>query len=160
MYIGSKPFENYFYCQNQQAIALRGMLQWKPLDVNSSIWFCWSFPGGSGVKNLPANAGATGDLSLIPGWESSPGTYCSDIFVIYRSVESLCCMPGTGRRRKWQSTPVSLPEKSHRPRSLAGYSLWGHRVGHDWVTEHGTVCPQPSGRTAAIHLSETVPDHS
>ena len=24
-------------------------------------------------KNLPAKAGATGDLSLIPGWESSPG---------------------------------------------------------------------------------------
>ena len=26
-------------------------------------------------------------------------------------------------RRKWQLTPVFLPEKSHRQRSLAGYSL-------------------------------------
>ena len=25
---------------------------------------------------------------------------------------------------KWQSTPIFLPEKSHEPRSLAGYSPW------------------------------------
>ena len=30
-------------------------------------------------------------------------------------------------RRKWQSTPVLLPGKSHGQRSLVGYSLWGHR---------------------------------
>ena len=30
-------------------------------------------------------------------------------------------------RRKWQSTPVLLPRDFHRQRSLAGYSLWGHR---------------------------------
>ena len=28
-------------------------------------------------------------------------------------------------RRKWQSTPVLLPGKSHGQRSLVGYSLWG-----------------------------------
>ena len=28
-------------------------------------------------------------------------------------------------RRKWQSTPVFLPGKSHGQRSLAGYSPWG-----------------------------------
>ena len=27
--------------------------------------------------------------------------------------------------RKWQPTPVFLPEKSHGQRSLAGYSSWG-----------------------------------
>ena len=30
-------------------------------------------------------------------------------------------------RRKWQPTPVFLPGKSHRQRSLAGYSSWGHK---------------------------------
>ena len=30
-------------------------------------------------------------------------------------------------RRKWQSTPVSMPENSHEQRSLAGYCLWGHK---------------------------------
>jgi len=39
-------------------------------------------------------------------------------------------------RRKWQLTPVFLPGESHGWRSLAGYSPYGHRVGHDWVTKH------------------------
>ena len=29
--------------------------------------------------------------------------------------------------RKWQLTPVFLPGKSHRQRSLAGYSPWAHK---------------------------------
>ena len=38
-------------------------------------------------------------------------------------------------RRKWQSAPVFLPEKSHGQRSLAGYSPWdGKRVRHDLET--------------------------
>ena len=30
-------------------------------------------------------------------------------------------------RRKWQPTPVLLPEKSHGRKSLAGYSPWGRK---------------------------------
>ena len=30
-------------------------------------------PEGPGVKNPPANAGATGDIGSIPGWGRSPG---------------------------------------------------------------------------------------
>jgi len=30
-------------------------------------------------------------------------------------------------RRKWQSTPVFLPEKSHGQRSLVGFSPKGHK---------------------------------
>ena len=30
-------------------------------------------------------------------------------------------------RRKWQLTLVFLSRKSHGQRSLAGYSLWGHK---------------------------------
>ena len=30
-------------------------------------------------------------------------------------------------RRKWQPTPVFLPEMSHGQRSLVGYSLWGRK---------------------------------
>ena len=36
-------------------------------------------------------------------------------------------------RRKWLSTPVFLPRKSHGQRSPVGYSPRGHRVGDDWV---------------------------
>ena len=31
------------------------------------------FPGGSVIKNLPANAGDTGDVGSVPGSGSSPG---------------------------------------------------------------------------------------
>ena len=40
-------------------------------------------------------------------------------------------------RRKWQSTLVFLPGKSHGQRSLVGSSPWGsHSVGHDWTRMH------------------------
>ena len=45
--------------------------------------------------------------------------------------------PSVGRipwRRKWQSTLVLLPGKSHGQRSLVGYSPWGCRVRHNWGT--------------------------
>jgi len=67
--------------------------------------FTRGFPGGSVVKNLPANAR---DAGLIPGSGRSPW------------------------RRKWQPTPVFLPGESHGQTSLEGFSPWGHRrVGHD-----------------------------
>ena len=52
------------------------------------------FSGDSAVKNLPANAE-------------------EDLWVGKISW-----------RRKWQPTPVVLPGKSHRQRSLVGYSSW------------------------------------
>ena len=39
-------------------------------------------------------------------------------------------------RRAWQTSPTFLPGESHEQRNLAGYSQWGCRVGHDWVTKH------------------------
>ena len=58
---------------------------------------CPGFPGGSVVKNPPASAGAVGSRS--------------------RSGRS----PG---EKKWHSTPVFLPGKSHGQRSIAGCSPW------------------------------------
>ena len=62
------------------------------------------FPGGSVVKNLPANAGNAGDMGLIPGSGSS-----SEV------------------GRKWQPTLIFLPGKFHGQRSLVGYNPWGHK---------------------------------
>ena len=59
------------------------------------------FPGGSMVRNPPANAENSEDKGLILGLGSSPW------------------------RRKCQPTPVFLPGKSHGQRSLeGGYSPW------------------------------------
>ena len=58
------------------------------------------FPGGSGGKESARNAG---DPDLIPGLGRSPEE-------------------GNGN-----PLPVFLPGESHRQRSLAGYSPWGHK---------------------------------
>ena len=39
-------------------------------------------------------------------------------------------------RRKWQLTLVFLPGKSHGWSSLVGYSPWGGRVRHYWLTSY------------------------
>ena len=41
-------------------------------------------------------------------------------------------------RRKWQPTPIFLPGESHRQRSLAGYSLWGHK-SQTWLSDQTTT---------------------
>ena len=42
--------------------------------------------------------------------------------------------------RKWQPTPVLLPGKSHRQRTLAGYSLWDGKESD--MTEHALIPTQ------------------
>ena len=49
--------------------------------------------------------------------------------------------------RRWQPTPGLLSGDSLGQRSLLGYSPWGHRVGHDWMTHTHTwsLTTDPSG---------------
>ena len=49
-------------------------------------------------------------------------------------------------RRKWQPTPVFLPEESHGERSLVGYRPWGHK-GSD-TTERVSTFLKWSNRTS------------
>ena len=75
----------------------------------------WGFPGSAMVKNLPANAGDTGDTGSIPGLGRSPGV---------RNGNPLQC---------------SCLGKFNGQRSLVGYSPWGHKESDmTEVTEH--VC--------------------
>ena len=59
------------------------------------------FPGGTVVKNPPANAGDVRDTGRFNPW-----------------VSKIPC------KRVWQPTPVLLPRESHGQRSLVGYSPW------------------------------------
>ena len=61
------------------------------------------FPGGSVVKNPPANAGDPGDVGLIPGSRICPGV------------------------RNDNPPQYSCLENPHGQRSLAGYSPGGHK---------------------------------
>ena len=45
----------------------------KMFPIYKNILWCSGFPGGTVVKNPPANAGNTRDEGLIPGWERSHG---------------------------------------------------------------------------------------
>ena len=68
------------------------------------------FPGGSTVKNPPANAG---DACSTPGWGSSPG--------------------GGGNGKSLQYFYLENPMERGSPE---GYSPWGHkRVGHNLATK-------------------------
>ena len=75
--------------------------------VNIAEWYMKGFPGGSLVKNLPANEDEVG---LTPG-----------------------LIPWT---EKWQHTPVFLPGIFYGQRNLSNYSLWDRkRVWHNLATK-------------------------
>ena len=103
------------------------------------------FPGALVVKNPSANAGDIRNMDSIPGSGRSPGgedgsplqysclenpmdrgAWQDTIHRVAKSQTRLSDFTFTFThkfgRRKWQPTPVSLPEKSHGQRSLAGYS--------------------------------------
>ena len=77
-----------------------------------------SFPGGSVLKNLPANAR---DMSLTLGGEDP-------------------------LEKEKTTHSIFLPRKSYQERSLVGYSPWGHKsVKHNLVTkqqQQGVLRPQ------------------
>ena len=73
-----------------------------------------TLPGGSVVKNPPVNAGAPFSPRV---WK-------------------------TPWRRKWPPSAVLLPGKSHRQRSLAGWSPWGRkRVRHNLAAKRQQETP-------------------
>ena len=70
---------------------------------NVRVWSLEDFPGGSVVKNPPANAEYAGNTSLIPGLRRSPGG-------------------GYGNPLQY-----SCLENPHGQRGLVGYGPWGHK---------------------------------
>ena len=77
-------------------------------ELQDILFICYlvliirAFPGGSMIKNPPANAGGTGDSGSIPGMRRPPGRK-NDKPLLYSSMK-----------------------KSHGKRNLWGYSRWGH----------------------------------
>ena len=71
------------------------------LKIESTI----GFPGGSEVKNLPANAGDIGDRDLIPGSGRSPegGNH---------NPLQYSCLGNPMDRGAWQATVCGVTEES------------------------------------------------
>ena len=61
------------------------------------------FPSGAVVKNLPANAGDTGDVGLIPGLGRSPGGGHSNPL-------QYSCMENPMDRGAWRATVLRVAE--------------------------------------------------
>ena len=74
-------------------------------DLKSPLLPCWSFPGGSGVKNLPADEGDAGSVGLISGLGRSSG----------RGNDN-SCLENSVDRGAWQ-TAVDRVAKSQTPLS-------------------------------------------
>ena len=91
--------------------------QWTWVWVDSGSWWWTGRPGGSDHKGSPCNAG---DPGSIPGSGRSPGG-------------------GHGNPLQY-----SCLENPHGQMSLAGYSPWGLRVGHDWATKHSVYLLIPN----------------
>ena len=75
---------------------------------------------------------ATTTCQGIPRWCSGKESACR-----WRRHKRHRFHPWVGKipwSRKWEPTPVFLPEEFHGQRSLVGYSSCGQRVRHDWVT--------------------------
>ena len=88
------------------------------LESYTILYITWKllkskgFPGGSVVKNPPANAWDAGDESLIPGLWRSLGEGKGNPL-------QYSCLTNPTDRGGWQASP------------------WGHkRVRHDWVTKY------------------------
>ena len=64
------------------------------------------FPGGAVMKNLPANAGDTGDASLIPGLGRSLGVGNSNPFQYF-------CLDNPINRGTWLATVHGLAWTEH-----------------------------------------------
>ena len=87
-------------------VAANGIISFFLMAESSTV----GSPGGSMVKNPPANEGNAGSIT---GSERFPGEVL-----------------------KWEPTPVFLPGKSHGQRSPVGYSPWGcKRVRHNLATK-------------------------
>ena len=85
------------------------------------------FPGGTVVKNPPANAGNAGDPGSKIPWS-----------------------------RKWQLVPVFLPGKFHGQRSLMDCGPWGHREAGtaERLSTHTHTPPPP--HTPTHHIDKAL----
>ena len=82
------------------------------------------FPGGSVVKNLPANARRLGDAGLIPGLGRSPGGG-------HGTPLQYFCLENPTDRESWQTTvhkvTKSQTEISNTACSIDLSFLWNHK---------------------------------
>ena len=71
------------------------------------------FPGGSLVKNPPANAG---DMASVPGWGRSPGIGNGNLL-------QYSCLDSSTDRRAWQATFYGASKESAMTEQLSKHAV-------------------------------------
>ena len=74
-----------------------------------------------------------------PRWHSGKESACQA-----GDMGSILGSGGSPGEEKWQSTEVSLAGRSHRQKSLVGYSPWDGRVRHNLVTKQQQYMKVPA----------------
>ena len=78
-----------------------------------------AFPGGSVVKNLPANAGGAGNTGSIPGSGRCPG-------VGNGNPCQYSCLENSMDRGTWQATVHGVAKSQTRLSTYAAAAAQGH----------------------------------
>ena len=106
-----------------------------PLDVGCLLIAAPALP--SRHSNAAGSPGEGKGYPLQPmGWERVGHNWAT--FTYFHFYFALMYNPHPWRR-KWQPTPVFLPGKFHRQRSLTSYSPWGHK--ESGTVEHTRTTP-------------------
>ena len=86
----------------------------------------------------PGSSLSPGELFTIWATSASCGTNGKETACQCRRPGFNPCVGKMSWTRAWQPSPGFLPGESHGQRSLAGYSLWGHKESDTTeVTYHG-----------------------
>ena len=98
---------------------------WQRLELALLCFFSVALAPGGILLNL-----------LLAIWESWASLVTQPVKNL-RAMQETWFDPWVGKipwRREWQPTPIFLPGEFRGQRSLASYSPWDLRVGHNWLT--------------------------
>ena len=96
-------------------------------------WSSRSFftPSVSENNTLLMSISLSEKVSKLARWLSGQESACQ--CRQFKRLKFNPCVEKISWRRKWQPTPLLLPEKSHGQRSMAGCSPQDRRVRHNWA---------------------------
>ena len=103
-------------CLQKRAFANR-TLKSLVFKIYHQVILIMGFPGGSMVKNLPANTGDTGDSVLIPGSGRSPGEGNGN-------PPHYSCLENSMDRRAWKATVHGVAKSWTQLSMQILYNLW------------------------------------
>ena len=119
------------YIMANKSEDMRNIFFWLIINFWLLLSLIWGFPGGSAVKNLPANEGDAVDpwVGKIPS------------------------------KRKWRPITVFLPTEFHGQGSLVGYSPCQTWVRHDWSNLAHLVHTHLQSENGKVISFQDFPNH-